>query len=650
MKKLFLLSMMLLIAATSWAQSPQRMSYQAVIRDTNNALVTNHAVGMRISILQGSASGTAVFVETHTNATNANGLVSIEIGDGTLVSGNFSTINWANGPYFIKTQTDPTGGTTYSIVGSSELLSVPYALYSANGTPGVTGPTGPMGPIGPTGASGSNGSIGPIGPAGPSGADGTNGSIGPIGPTGPSGADGSNGSVGPIGPTGPSGADGINGVTGPTGPVAGSDMQIIYNNAGAAAGSANLTWNGAISTLTVSGTTNTSTAQITGLGGAGTRYVTADNSGLLSAVTFSGIAGSGTTNYIPKFTAATTIGNSTMQDNGTSISAGLATPSVIYQLYVYRQQLTANGDGQHTILGYRTRDSQNDGISYSQLSANTASTGYNFWGDVYTFGIGGWNYNDYSRCGGVLGADVNGAYWGSLGYRSSGLLNYGVYGSAGYTSGGGLLPNTSAFGVGGGFHGTLIGSTSKGEVIGQLTSGELFAQYNSGNVYTYGKNVELVKSSEKITPVYNLTSLESTIYTKGTTQLSNGSVYVPFTSDFKAIMGEVPVVTVTLNGECQGVYVSSVDMNGFTVKELNHGNSNAPISWIAAANRIDNGTMEAATKIVSAPDFDRNIQKVLYSDGHLEGKSLGIWWDGTNLRFGEITPAMNPPAKKEGVR
>jgi len=113
-----------------FAQSPNKMSYQAVIRNSSNGLVTNSAVGMRISIIQTSPSGTAVYAETQTPTTNANGLASIEIGGGTVVSGNFSSIDWANGPYFVKTETDPTGGTSYSIMGTSQLLSVPYALYA----------------------------------------------------------------------------------------------------------------------------------------------------------------------------------------------------------------------------------------------------------------------------------------------------------------------------------------------------------------------------------------------------------------------------------------------------------------------------------------------------------------------------------------
>ncbi len=111
------------------AQSPEKMSYQAVVRDGSNALVTSTAVGMQISILQGSASGTAVYVETQTPTSNANGLVSLEIGTGTT-SDDFSAIDWSAGPYFIKTETDPTGGTSYTITGTSELLSVPYALHA----------------------------------------------------------------------------------------------------------------------------------------------------------------------------------------------------------------------------------------------------------------------------------------------------------------------------------------------------------------------------------------------------------------------------------------------------------------------------------------------------------------------------------------
>ena len=130
MRKLFAILAAVLLTATLWAQSPEKMSYQAVIRDASDNLITDTPIGMQISILQGSASGTAVYVETQEPSTNANGLVSIEIGTGTVESGDFTTIDWANGPYFIKTETDPTGGTSYTITGTSQLLSVPYALHA----------------------------------------------------------------------------------------------------------------------------------------------------------------------------------------------------------------------------------------------------------------------------------------------------------------------------------------------------------------------------------------------------------------------------------------------------------------------------------------------------------------------------------------
>jgi hypothetical protein len=130
MKKLLTLSLIAALTLSVFAQAPQRLSYQAVIRNSTGGLVTSHAVGMKISILQGSATGTAVYVETHTSTTNANGLATIEIGGGSVVSGTFATINWASGTYFLKTETDPAGGSSYTIVGTSQLLSVPYALNS----------------------------------------------------------------------------------------------------------------------------------------------------------------------------------------------------------------------------------------------------------------------------------------------------------------------------------------------------------------------------------------------------------------------------------------------------------------------------------------------------------------------------------------
>ena len=112
------------------AQTPEKMTYQAVIRNSFDLLVSERQVGMRISILQGSADGVVVYAETHQPRTNENGLVTIEIGGGISETGIFSDIDWSAGPHFLKVEIDATGGSRYSITGTNQILSVPYALYA----------------------------------------------------------------------------------------------------------------------------------------------------------------------------------------------------------------------------------------------------------------------------------------------------------------------------------------------------------------------------------------------------------------------------------------------------------------------------------------------------------------------------------------
>jgi hypothetical protein len=127
MKRILTILAVIIFIATVFAQSPQKMSYQAIIRNSKGMLLTNQKIGMRISILKNQ---TPVYSETQTVTTNENGLATMEIGNGVVILGTFADIDWPSGAHYIKTETDPNGGTEYSIVGTSELLSVPYALYS----------------------------------------------------------------------------------------------------------------------------------------------------------------------------------------------------------------------------------------------------------------------------------------------------------------------------------------------------------------------------------------------------------------------------------------------------------------------------------------------------------------------------------------
>ncbi|MCF8357921.1 MAG: hypothetical protein K9H26_04130 [Prolixibacteraceae bacterium] len=132
MKKLITFFAVILIAEFSWGQVPETMSYQAVVRDNSGALMTNHNVGMQLSILQGAFDGTAVYVERQFPTTNENGLITIEIGSdaATVISGAFADIDWPGGPFFIKTEVDVNGGSNYTIESTSQLLSVPYAFHA----------------------------------------------------------------------------------------------------------------------------------------------------------------------------------------------------------------------------------------------------------------------------------------------------------------------------------------------------------------------------------------------------------------------------------------------------------------------------------------------------------------------------------------
>lgn len=132
MKKLFTVLAAVFFTVGVFAQPPEKISYQAVIRDQNNNLVTNQAVGMKISIFRGSTIGTIVYEETYNPkpTTNANGLVTVEIGGGIPQKGTFSEIDWSSGTYKLMTAIDPEGGTNYTITGSSQILSVPYALHA----------------------------------------------------------------------------------------------------------------------------------------------------------------------------------------------------------------------------------------------------------------------------------------------------------------------------------------------------------------------------------------------------------------------------------------------------------------------------------------------------------------------------------------
>jgi len=234
MKKLFTLLAAVTLSAMLFAQAPQSFSYQTVIRDASWQVLSNQNISLEISIIEDVANGTAIYTESHSATTNELGLVNLSIGDGGVMFGSWSNIDWGNHTYFIEVAVDVTGGTSYIVMGTTQLRSVPYALYAETsgsmlpgpqglqgiqGLPGDTGATGAQGPIGLTGPAGANGIDGTNGVDGNDGADGQDGAPGQDGSVGATGSQGIQGPAGNDGADGQDGIDGVDGAVGSTGPI-----------------------------------------------------------------------------------------------------------------------------------------------------------------------------------------------------------------------------------------------------------------------------------------------------------------------------------------------------------------------------------------------------------------------------------------------
>jgi hypothetical protein len=346
MKKILLLSAFVFAAAGVWAQAPQKFNYQGVARASSGSPLASTPIKLRLSVRDGSASGTIVYQELHTVTTNSFGLYNVQVGGGTAVSGTFTGIPWGAGDKYLQVELDATGsGSSYTILGTNQLLSVPFALNALNGP---VGPAGPAGPAGPTG---------PAGPAGPAGPTGVAGPIGPMGPSGPIGPAGPSGPAGPTGPAGPAGGvSSISALAPLTGGTITASGSIGLSTAGTAGTYGSATQvpvittdiygrvTGVVNTPISTGAT-TLAGDVTGPSGTNTvvklqgqnvSSTTPATGQVLqwsgsawtpTTIAASGITGSGTANYLALFTAGTAIGNSGVFQNAGSIGIGTTTPT-----------------------------------------------------------------------------------------------------------------------------------------------------------------------------------------------------------------------------------------------------------------------------------------------------------------------------------
>ena len=207
MNKSFLtFSFTLLVSLSLLAQAPQSFNYQTVIRDLNYEVLADQQLTLRLSIIEDEPSGVVAYQEKHTVTTSVIGLVNLSIGEGNISSGNFESIDWANHTFFLEVAADFNNNNDFIVLGSSQLRSVPFALYALNSGNGV-GPQGEQGEQGPQGEQGIQGEVGPQGEQGIQGPQGEQGIQGEVGPQGEQGIQGP---IGPQGEVGPQGLAGVN--------------------------------------------------------------------------------------------------------------------------------------------------------------------------------------------------------------------------------------------------------------------------------------------------------------------------------------------------------------------------------------------------------------------------------------------------------
>jgi hypothetical protein len=468
---------------TGHAAIPQTMSYQGVVKNAAGVPLVSQPVVLVFEIFDDPAAGATVWgPETHDVTTDANGIVSVVLGSVVPIDIDFAD------PYWLEVTVE---GTT--LTPRVELTSCPYAFQAAgieaNVVSSVNGVANDEGDIDLV--AGSNITITPddlsntitISASGGGGGDIT-AVYADDGLTGTTTSGDAHISVGAGdgldisadavavdvtdvagGGLGEDGANNLQVNTGTGLQVSGDAVSLTSAYSSGSAYDSRFVNEGQAGSVTTTMIVPSVVSSVDGVfndGGnidlvAGSNMTITPNDGA-NTITFSatgggGIGGSGTTSYIPKMTASTTIGNSIMYENGGTIYiAGSSlrknsdyevdakdggdftrnrNPAQLHvegidTWTIYADVVDADGyAGEAAIYGYRS--GSHDGVGYGVYSTNNAVIGYSYWGNPYTFGVSGYTYGDYSNCGGVFGSDYSGSYWGSLGYKDTSSKWWGVY-------------------------------------------------------------------------------------------------------------------------------------------------------------------------------------------------------------------------------
>lgn len=323
--------------------------------------------------------------------------------------------------------------------------------------------------------------------------------------------------------------------------------------------------------------------------------------------------------------------------NGVVIQAQTSAASTTGVLSI-TDNLTA---GNSSIIGQIAAPAAN-GSAYSTAGTTSAIRGSISGTRTYSFGVLGLSTSTANRSGGIIGLSQTVGTWGAFGYENSAGAVYSLYYTAagGAASGAGKLAqggsSNDAVNIGMGGCGDLMGQWVRGNVYGMNIKGNRYGLYVDGKTYTNNVIAQLSepKNGANREVAYVSTAVNVDVLDRGMSQLSNGKIFIPFTSTFKNLASkEIPVmVTVTPNGASNGVYVESVTNDGFTVVENNGGTSNTKLTWIAIAIRAGYENPETPQELLSK-EYDTNMDGVMFNENNLDESATNMRWDGTNLHF-----------------
>ncbi len=305
-------------------------------------------------------------------------------------------------------------------------------------------------------------------------------------------------------------------------------------------------------------------------------------------------------------------------------------------------KLETTVDGNYAVYGEGIHVIGENGTGYSYNTSMGGVMGRNYRGNNYTFGVAGFKHWSYIRSGGVLGANNVGTIWGSLSYKNSGGTEYGGYFTT-FTSGTGKV-NDASIDVGLGAWGDLFGADIHGNIYGLFAEGNNYAMFANGDVYNNGLEIHLQQTEEnQNTPLYTLVSEDAMVQTCGYATLNNGSCSISFDEGFAKAVSQVEpiIVTVTPHGDTKGVYLATVDNEGFTIVENEAGKSNVMVSFIAMGKRAGYEKPVLSREVVS-PDYITKLQRGLHNDADTDTEGEGLFYEN-----GKLSVGIHPDTFKE---